>query len=249
MPREQLEDGGAVASSLGRTLDRRETLRLMLGAGAVAVAGGASLVRGGGVAARSGDGQLRTTTALNLRAKPSLNAKVRLVMPQGATVNNRYAEKNGFMKVEYQGLIGWAYGAYLEAAAAAPPIIGEAVTTTDVNFRTGPSMSNSVIRVLTKGTVIQISDRRQDGYRYAIHNGQGGWIYDQYLAPHGGEGPAVFTTTAALNLRARPNTSAQILLVVPAGAIVKDYDLEIVNGYRSVDYNGAVGWVANAYLR
>jgi hypothetical protein len=50
-------------------------------------------------------------------------------------------------------------------------------------------------------------------------------------------------------LRAKPSTSAAIRLVVPAGAEVKDYDLEIVNGFRSVDYKGTVGWIYNAYLK
>jgi len=229
-------------------MDRRSVLRVMLGAGAVATGGFAHLALSDSAAARSGDGRLRTTAALNLRAKPSMSASVRLVMPKGAIVTNRYAEKNGFMKVEYQGLIGWAYGAYLEPVDSDPTIIGEAVTTTTVNFRSGPSTGQSVLRVLAKGTVVQISDRTQAGFRYAIHDGMAGWIYDQYLAPHGGEGPAYFTTTTAVNLRAKPSTSSTILLVVPAGAVVADYDLQIVNGFRSVDYNGTVGWIYDAYL-
>lgn len=223
----------------------------MLGAGAVAAGGLAQLTLGNDAAARSGDGRLRTTVALNLRAKPSTKAKILLVMPKGAIVTNQYAEKNGFMKVGYQGKIGWAYGAYLEPADSGDPtIIGQGVTTTDVNFRSGPSTGHSVLRVLPKGTIVDISDLTRDGFRYAIHQGQAGWIYDQYLAPYGGEkGPAYFTTTTAVNLRAKPSTSATILLVVPAGAVVEDYDLEIVNGFRSVDYKGTVGWIYNAYLR
>jgi uncharacterized protein YraI len=244
-----MEQAVVMASGLERTTDRRGALRLLLGAGAMAAAGGASLALGRQAAARSGDGQLRTTTALNLRAKPSLQAKVLLVMPKGAIVTNQYAEKNGFIKVGYQGTIGWAYGTYLEPAGSGdPPIIGQAITTTAVNFRSGPSTSESVFRVLSKGTTVEISNLVQNGFRYAIHNGQAGWIYDQYLAPAGGEGPAIFTTTTAVNLRAKPSTSAAILLVVPAGAVVKDYDLELVNGFRSVDFKGTVGWIYNAYL-
>lgn len=234
---------------LNRTMDRRGAVRLLLGAGALVATGGASLALGRQADARSGDGQLRTTTALNLRAKPSTSASVRLVMPKGAIVTNRYAEKNGFIKVKYQGLIGWAHGAYLEPVDNGdPPIIGQAITTTAVNFRSGPSTGDSVLRVLPKGTTVEISNLVSNGFRYAVHNGQAGWIYDQYLAPASGEGPAIFTTTAAVNLRARPSTSSAVLLVVPAGAEVKDYDLELANGFRSVDYNGTVGWISNAFL-
>lgn len=239
----------AAPAHLDRKMDRRSVLRVMLGAGAVAAGGFAHLALGDDAAARSGTGRLRTTTALNLRAKPSLKAKVLLVMPKGAIVTDQHAEKNGFMKVGYQGTIGWAYIAYLEPADSGdPPIIGQAITTTAVNFRSGPSTGDSVLRVLPKGTAVEISNLVSNGFRYAVHNGQAGWIYDQYLAPHGGEGPAHFTTITAVNLRAKPSTSSNVLLVVPAGAVVDDYDLEIVDGFRSVDYKGTVGWIYDAYL-
>ncbi|MER3403918.1 MAG: hypothetical protein C4289_01015 [Chloroflexota bacterium] len=106
-----------------------------------------------------------------------------------------------------------------------------------------------MFRVLPKGTTVEISNLVHNGFRYVIHNGQAGWISDQYVAPADGGGPAIFTTTTAVNLRAKPSTSAAILLVVPAGAVVNDYDLELVNGFRSVDYTGTVGWISNAYLQ
>jgi hypothetical protein len=39
-----------------------------------------------------------------------------------------------------------------------------------------------------------------------------------------------------------------VKLVLPSGATVIDYDDEIVNGFRHVDYKGTTGWVSNAYL-
>jgi peptidoglycan/xylan/chitin deacetylase (PgdA/CDA1 family) len=57
-----------------------------------------------------------------------------------------------------------------------------------------------------------------------------------------------FRTTAALNLRTGPGTGYAVILVMPAGATVVDYDGELVNGFRSVDYSGTVGWCSNAYL-
>jgi hypothetical protein len=62
---------------------------------------------------------------------------VLLVMPGGATVKDLGSSKNGFINVEYQGTAGWAHGAYLVPTNSdlAPPITGEAVTTSSVNFR------------------------------------------------------------------------------------------------------------------
>src|SRR5262245_36077822 len=55
----------------------------------------------------------RTTTPLNLRAEPSLSAQVLLIMPAEVVVVDAGSSANGFVKVEYNGTTGWAYGDYL----------------------------------------------------------------------------------------------------------------------------------------
>ncbi len=57
------------------------------------------------------------------------------------------------------------------------------------------------------------------------------------------------SSTTARNLRSKLSTSAKILLIVPAGKTVLDYDLVMSNGFRGVDDNGAVGWIYDAYHR
>lgn len=54
-----------------------------------------------------------TTSALNLRAEPSLRARVLLVMPSGARVRMLGGGSGQFAKVEYNGTVGWAAYAYL----------------------------------------------------------------------------------------------------------------------------------------
>ena len=54
-------------------------------------------------------------------------------------------------------------------------------------------------------------------------------------------------TTAALNLREQPNTSARVLLVMPAGVTVQVGD-QVNNGFRLVSYNGTSDWAFASYL-
>ena len=54
-------------------------------------------------------------------------------------------------------------------------------------------------------------------------------------------------TTSKLNLRAKPNTGSQVLVVIPNGAPVLAH-AETQNGFRSVTYNGVTGWAYEAYL-
>lgn len=57
----------------------------------------------------------QTTTAdLNLRAEPSLSAKVLLVMPTGSKVTPNGALSNNFAQVKYNGTTGWASIDYLQ---------------------------------------------------------------------------------------------------------------------------------------
>jgi len=56
---------------------------------------------------------LTTTANLNLRAEPSISASVLLVMPEGATVAVLGVWSNGFRKVSYKGMTGWAHASYL----------------------------------------------------------------------------------------------------------------------------------------
>src|SRR5688500_3368035 len=54
-----------------------------------------------------------TTTTLNLRSQASTNSSVKLVMPSGSTVEVIRRLSNGFYRIVYQGVGGYAHGDYL----------------------------------------------------------------------------------------------------------------------------------------
>jgi uncharacterized protein YraI len=56
-----------------------------------------------------------------------------------------------------------------------------------------------------------------------------------------------YRTTTAVNLRAEPNASAAVLLVMPSGALVEYLD-DAENGYRYVAYQGVAGWAYEDFL-
>jgi uncharacterized protein YgiM (DUF1202 family) len=242
-----------------RVLTRREAMR-KVGAGAVALAlaglvahGTASTAGAQDEVSAAGAGWYRTTTSLNLRAEPSTSAKVLTVIPYNGAVQGVGPEQNGFMKVAYQGTIGWAYASYLTVTNGGsndvPVSMGFGYTTASVNFRSGPGTGYSVIRVLPAGTKIELFDSYQNNFRYVGYAAQAGWVSIEFISNGGSGQPASYkTTTAALNMRSLPNTSSSVLLVVPAGASVRISD-QLSNGYRQVVYNGTTGWVLDAYLR
>lgn len=239
-----------------RTLHRRALLGKMLGAGAVAVSavaldGAASI----GLQQAAAATQYKTTAVLNLRAGAGTSFGIIAVMPKGTIVAHTGAVANGFLEVGYNGTYGWAHGNFLTPLSGqpggSPVIIGTAITTAWVNFRSGPGTSHSVLRVLSVGTVVEISGTVQNGFRQVIHQGRAGWVSNQFLSMDSpGEGPYdpnYATTTASLNLRAEPSMSAKVLLVMPSGARVKVLE-GYSNNFRKVSYNNTVGWAHTSYL-
>lgn len=62
------------------------------------------------------------------------------------------------------------------------PVGSSLVTTTDVNFRKGPGTSYSVIRVLAKGTKVEVVVATPSNKFYNVrHQGTVGWVHGAYL--------------------------------------------------------------------
>jgi len=238
----------SINSIFSSSLSRRTIIKYALGTTAAVAVGGVALASE--ASARSGGG-LRATTAVNFRAEPNTKSKVLAVLSKGTIVGYLGDYTNGFYAVSHNNQSGWAHGDFLEWVTddnPAPVITGSAIVNSSANFRSGPSTNHQVISVFAKGTRVDITDTVQNGYRYVVSGSLVGWIYDSLLSPEGGEGPGVFYTTSAVNLRAKPSTSSNVITVVPAGARVLDYDFVMSNGFRGVDYNGKVGWIYDAYL-
>jgi uncharacterized protein YraI len=185
-----------------------------------------------------------------LRTGPGARRRIILVMPTGSTVKDLGVSKNGYRNVSYKGTAGWASMDFLIVSngGSDPILLGNSVTTTAVNLRSGPSTSNQVLRVLSVGTVVTTSDTVTNGFRYVVHNGLAGWVYDAYLKV-GADGPTdgTLTVTTALNLRPEPSTSARILAVMPEGSHVQPTG-EGSNGFAKVVYGNLTGWAATQYL-
>jgi uncharacterized protein YkwD/uncharacterized protein YraI len=126
-----------------------------------------------------------------------------------------------------------------------------AVTTTDVNFRAGPSLDAEVLDVLLPGTEVTRTGEESDGFAAVRFDGRDGWIWAEYLAD-GEATPAVeagttLTTMTRLNLRAGPSLGDEVLTVMPAGAAVTATG-EAENGFFAVEFDGQRGWAHSAYL-
>lgn len=240
-------------------------LRLLSVLALVAVlAGGGILGQPRGAAAQTAT----TTTALNLRAKASTSSAVKLVMPAGASVEVIRRLSNGFYRVVYRGVGGYAHGDYLSfggnsggnnGGGESSGPTGTARTTDDLNLRSGPSTADRVLLVMPSGARVTLNGRMSNGFASVTYQGTTGWASTQYLSsgggssdgggstdPGSGNAGTAYTTTA-LNLRAGPSTSDRVLLVMPSGAAITLTGTSR-NGFLGVSYNGTRGWASEQYI-
>ncbi|MBA3337530.1 MAG: SH3 domain-containing protein, partial [Chloroflexia bacterium] len=93
------------------------------------------LTTGGG----SSGGGATVTSSLNLRAGPSTSDRVLAVMSAGAGVTLTGDSANGFLSVNYQGTIGWAFATYLDTGGGGGGGGETATVSSSLNLRAGPS--------------------------------------------------------------------------------------------------------------
>ncbi|HEV2526880.1 MAG TPA: SH3 domain-containing protein [Thermomicrobiales bacterium] len=148
----------------------------------------------------------------------------------------------------------------VEPVAPAPPIVPEAQTTWEVTspfliIRSEPSADATVARIATSGEELlqdpDVEPVEVDGDQWFPV--EDGWVG----GPAGGESAGVtlllyplYVTASALNVRADPSLSAEVLDVLPYGAAVNVYGSfrdEEGNDWNAVDKDGSL-WVSAEWV-
>ena len=184
-----------------------------------------------------------TTASLNLRTGPGTSYSIITVIPKGAAVSV-ISVSGGWAKVTYSGKTGYASTAYL--AQSSNVIM---VTAANLNMRTGPSTSYSIIRVIPNGAEVTVSST-SNGWAKVTYGGSTGYASLSYLELKStlpSTSTTAMITTANLNMRTGPGTSYSIIRVIPSGAEVAV--LSTSNGWARLTYGGSTGYASLSYLK
>jgi len=113
------------------------------------------------------------------------NSIIRTV-PVNASVEVIEQQSNGWSNVRHNGTSGFIRSDFLSESGAAPSsgaaAIGTLRTVTGVNFRTGPSTNNSIIRLLPVNTSVDILENQSNGWSKVRHNNTEGFIRSDLLS-------------------------------------------------------------------
>lgn len=167
---------------------------------------------------------LHVTTDLNLRSQPSTSASVITVMPAGAIVTLKAGEpNNGFYQIAYQGTTGWSSGKFLEPAddGQKGPVDTKLTTTGDVNLRSGPGTSYSVLAVVPANReVAAVEAEPQNGFYHITYDGLTGWSSGKYLTSGGAPAPSGAAFANGLLWKFKATTlPMEVAVFVPQAAL------------------------------
>jgi uncharacterized protein YgiM (DUF1202 family) len=195
-----------------------------------------------------------STTELNVRAKPTTKAKIVGSLHRGQTVKAK-SDSNGWTKITYKGKTAYVASRYLTKGEELPTgdDVGKGkarTTTTQVNLREGPSLTDDVITVLDEGTKVTQTGKTAKGWTEVTVGSDQGWISTQYLTDAEDGLPAITgtrTTTVDLNVRATSDEDSKLV-----GLARKASKVSITgatdNARAQIIFDGAVGWVLAKYL-
>ncbi|WP_194793239.1 SH3 domain-containing protein [Raineyella fluvialis] len=109
-------------------------------------------------------------------------------------------------------------------SAAPSGAAGSAVTTVNLNVRTGPSTAYTVVTTLGKGTTVTLTGTTSGDWTQISRDGHAYWVSSVYLSSGAGSGSSstgssgTAYTTTSLNIRTGPSTSYAIVTTLPAAA-------------------------------
>jgi N-acetylmuramoyl-L-alanine amidase len=130
------------------------------------------------------------------------------------------------------------------------------VTSADLNLRSQPNLSASVLLVIPAGGMVGYLEEDQNGFSKVSYAGSIGWAKSDYLSPaNSGDGSGNYdapyrgqaTTSSSVNMRSGGGFDYGVIQVLPAGAVVDVHD-DYANYFWLVNYNGTFGWVHSDYL-
>ena len=197
---------------------------------------------------------------ISLRPEPNTKSGRLTKMPLGASCGFIEKSINGFSKVAYNGLVGYALDQYLstEKDVSVPntQVMYVVNCNESITLRPSASVSSGEITQIPLGSSVEYLGTASNGFYKVRYNGSVGYALSQYLSTSRQSSNTAPSTTIMhvvdcnefITLRPEPSVSSGEITKIPLGATV-EYIETASNGFYKVRYNGSVGYALSQYLR
>lgn len=206
-----------------------------------------------------------TASALNVRVNPNTSSNVIGTLSYNTKVNILEIN-NGWYKINYNNSLAWISSDYIKLDNSKPIVSNNKLGTviaTSLNVRSGNSTTHNIIGSLHKGKEVEILET-SNGWHKIKFNNSTAYVSADYISiagdrPNRGDedtstptpnpSPNVtigIVNSSGLNFRKAPNTSSEIMSVIPYNTQV-----EITgdnNGWYQIKYNNSLGFVSKEYI-
>ena len=196
---------------------------------------------------------MRTTTNVNFRMEPSTSASIIRTLARDTSVEVLENQSNGWSRIRHSGTVGFVDSNFLTDAAQASGNgngngSGTTLRTTGgVNLRASASTTANVIRILDRGTSVELTEAQSNGWSRVRHNGSEGFIRSDLLTDGPVEATTTLRTNGTVNLRAGPSTDSARLDRLGPGTPVEVISANS-NGWSSVRVAGQEGFIRSDLL-
>ena len=151
-------------------------------------------------------------------------------------------------KALLRALLTAALGACALVCTARADCVGGAVTSTDVNLRSGAGTDTAILDTLPAGSAVIVTGEAAGGWYPVHHAGLNGYMSAEYLEFSAGMDVAASGAVSGtdVNLRSGPGTDTAIVRVTAEG---EDVSVTGVNGnWYQVSVGGDTGYIRSDYV-
>lgn len=210
-------------------------------------------------------GTWETKADVNFRTGPSSAYPVISKLLQGTQVELVEKTTSTWYEVRYNGTTGYISTSYLSEVTASDPTVAPVFleTISNVNFRTGPASTYSLIQYLLAGTKVELVSRYTATWYEIRYAGRIGYISARYLKDYVEVVPPVLTedpaepinevikypyvATSAVNFRTGPSTAYPVIKKFEIGQTMS-YLAPVRDGWVQVLHAGNRGYVSSNYI-
>ncbi|MFI3325899.1 MAG: SH3 domain-containing protein [Clostridia bacterium] len=199
-----------------------------------------------------------TTANVNLRKGAGTSYSVIEVVAKGSTITITDTSNSTWYKVtSSSGNSGYMHSDYIQVSSTSSSSSFNAKVVSNVNFRTGPSTSYSIITGLSTGTVVEVlSTANSNWYYIKTSDGTTGYVYYTYLTQTTDDLTSSDTSTGTynvkvvsnVNFRTGPSTSYSIITGLSTGTVVQVLDDSNSKWYYVQTSEGTQGYVYYSYV-
>ncbi len=207
-----------------------------------------------------------TASGVNLRTNPSTSRGTVITKLDANTQVTVLGESGDYYAIQAGSTQGYILKTYVRitssGASSEPAVQGYGQTTGNVNFRSGPSTSNSILSKLSKGTAVTIYSSA-NGWYYVSVNGTMGYLSGDYVkvtgsAETGSAGTSGGTTTTVwtgvvvneyVRMRSTPDLSTQNNIIANYDVGTQVTILGQTGDFYLVTMNGTMGYMHKDYVK